>query len=104
MIGVLFAFGVVIAAPVTLTVTIPDTIDEGYTETYVERLTTMVQAEYIHPGNFSCTGLTIKECFTKVMVIEPVKKLLLQWERARDRKAARISADAGVKEIEMYAE
>ena len=96
LIGILFTFGTATAADVTVTVTVPDA--------YVARLTAMVEAEYMHPGNFSCTGLNVRECFTKVMIVEQVKKLLFQWERAQARKAATISADASVTEIEVNSE
>ena len=93
MLGILFTFGTATAADVTVTITVPDA--------YVARLTAMVQAKYMHPGNFSCTGLTIKQCFTKKMVVEQVKKLLFQWERQQARKAATSAADASVSKIEV---
>ncbi|KKL73575.1 hypothetical protein LCGC14_2073530 [marine sediment metagenome] len=85
-----------LAADVVVTVTVPDA--------YVARLTAMVEAKCMHPGNFSCTDLTVKQCFTKMMIVEQIKKLLFQWERAEARKAATISADASVTEIEVNSE
>ena len=84
------------AADVIMTITVPDA--------YVERLTAMVEAEYMYQGNFSCTNLTVKECFAKMMIVEQVKKLLFQWERQQARKNATIAADASVSEIEVTSE
>ncbi len=84
------------AADVTVTITVPDA--------YVERLTTMVEAIYMHPGNFSCTGLNVRECFVKKMIVEQVKKLLFQWEWQQARKNATIAVDASVSEIEVTSE
>ncbi len=96
IVGILFTFGTATAADVTVTITVPSQ--------YVERLTTMVQAEYMYQGNFSCTGLTVKKCFVKKMIVEQVKKLLFQWERQQARKNATIAADASVSEIEVTSE
>ena len=96
MLGSLLTFGIATAADVVVTVTVPDS--------YVARLTAMVEAKYMHPGNFSCTDLTVKQCFAKMMIVERIKKLLFQWERTEARKAATISADASVTEIEVNSE
>lgn len=96
MVGILFTAGLAMAQDLTVSIVIP--------EAYVERLTTMVTAKYMHPGNASCNGLTLKECFIKMMIVEAVKTELYQWERAEARKTATQAADAGVSKITVTGE
>lgn len=92
--GFLFMVGQAIAADVIVTVTVPDAD--------VDELTAMVEAKYMHPGNSSCTGLTVKTCFTKMCIEEAIKKEYSDWKYAQDMKA---STDAVVrKNIEVNAE
>ena len=86
----------VMASDVVVTVTVPDA--------YVARLTAMIEAKYTYQGCFDCTGLTVKECFTKMSIVEVVKKELFQWERKQARKAKMIEADASVTYIEVIGE
>ena len=86
----------ILAADVVVSVTVPDA--------YVARLTAMVQAKYMYQGCFDCSGLTVRECFAKMSLREAVKKELYQWEIQQARKAATISADAGVVKIDVTSE
>ena len=95
MLGVLFTAGLATAADVTVTIIVPDA--------YVERLTACVEAKYMYQGCFDCTGLTIKQCFAKMMIQEAVKRELFQWERQQARKTATDAADSSVTKIVVNA-
>lgn len=94
--GFLFTAGPAIAADVVVITTIPDE--------YVDELTAMVQDKYMHPGNYSCTGLTEKECFQKMCIKEPVIREYRQWKEAKDVKTATDDAKAAVVDIEVNVE
>jgi len=79
------------AADVVVTITVPDA--------YVSRLVAMVTDVYIDKGK--CDGLTVKQCFTKWMLIEHVKKELFWYERNVAVNAASEAAAAAVTEIEV---
>lgn len=96
MVGILFSAGLAMAQDLTVNIVIPDA--------YVERLTTMVTAKYMHPGNASCNDLTLKECFIKMMIVEAVKTELYTWERNQARRNARTAADAEVSKITVTGE
>lgn len=96
MAGILFSAGLAMAQDITASIIIP--------EEYVARLTTMITAKYMHPGNASCNGMTLKECFIKMMIVEAVRTELYQWERAEARKTATQVADEGVSKITVTGE
>jgi len=77
------------AADVIVTITVPDA--------YVARLTAMVQDSFMYPGNQTCEGLTIKQCFTKKIIIEHIKRALIDYER----RIAVEAANNAVTEIEV---
>jgi len=73
------------AADVVVTITVPDA--------YVQRLADMIEARHMPPINWACAGLTVKECFIKMYIVENVKRELRSWEQeqARDAAAASVS-------------
>lgn len=71
---------------------------------YVARLTTMVQDKYMRPGSKACEGLTLKQCFIKKMIVEPIKRELLEYEKRVAVDVAVEEAEAGITEIEVEGE
>lgn len=79
---------------ITVIITIP--------EVYVSRLSAMVEGKFMHEqGNNQCDGLSVKQCFIKKMIIEPIKKELFEWERDKAATEAASAAMEGIEKIEI---
>ncbi len=82
-----------LAADVIVTITVRDA--------YVAQLAAMIQDKYMHPGNYSCTNLTVTECFKKMSVREAIRKEYRQWKYAQDMKSATDSVAPQNIEVEV---
>ena len=93
MAGILFTFGVVIAADVEVTVIVRDA--------HVAQLSATIQDKYMYPGNHSCTNLTIIKCFKKMSIKAAIRKEYIQWKYAQDIKNATNSVSEQNIEVEV---
>ena len=79
MTGMVFTVGSVLAADVTGTWTVPDA--------YVSEMSAMVTDKYLNTSD--CEGLTVKQCFAKMVVQGGIRDTYITWKREESPEAAK---------------